>query len=226
MKLRKALFPFAVLVVAAIGSFVLVMTAPSVENVSPEKTLTTVRVIEAEKESVQLWVRSQGTVAPRTESSLVPEVSGIVVWVSPRLVSGGFFAQGEPLLRIDRRDYEMAIDRARAQVARAEGDAEYADSELARLQRLSKRQVASVSQLSSARRADRVMDASLAEAQVALRQAQYDLERTELRASFAGRVRDEHVDVGQFVSRGAGVATLYATDVAEIRLPIADSQLG
>ncbi|MEJ2087644.1 MAG: efflux RND transporter periplasmic adaptor subunit [Gammaproteobacteria bacterium] len=49
--------------------------------------------------------------------------------------------------------------------------------------------------------------------------------RTEIKAPFTGLVREESVDIGQFVSRGAAVATIYADDQAEIPLPIADRQL-
>lgn len=56
-------------------------------------------------------------------------------------------------------------------------------------------------------------------------QAERDLARTSLRAVFTGRVRDESVDVGQFVTRGAPIATLYAVDWAEVRLPVPDEEL-
>jgi multidrug efflux pump subunit AcrA (membrane-fusion protein) len=51
------------------------------------------------------------------------------------------------------------------------------------------------------------------------------VERCEIRAPFTGRVREERVDVGQFVSRGERIARLYAIDVAEVRLPISDDEL-
>ncbi|MCH2187722.1 efflux RND transporter periplasmic adaptor subunit [Myxococcota bacterium] len=163
--------------------------------------------------------------APRTESDLIPEVSGRVVWVSPKLVSGGFFDEDEPLLRIDDRDYAAALARAEADVARADSESQHAASELKRQQGLARSKANSRSQLSDALRADRVAQASLKAAQSQLGVAQRDLSRTEIRAPFEGRVRQEDVDVGQFVSRGTPVATLYATDFAEIRLPLADRQL-
>ena len=46
-----------------------------------------------------------------------------------------------------------------------------------------------------------------------------------IRAPYAGRVRDEDVDVGQFLSRGATIAQIYAMDYAEIRLPLPDEEL-
>jgi RND family efflux transporter MFP subunit len=71
----------------------------------------------------------------------------------------------------------------------------------------------------------RVAEAQLSDAKVALEQAEFDLERTEIRAPFTGLVSNERVDLGQFVSRGSSIATLYASGTVEVRLPIADHQL-
>ena len=225
MTRRQVWIPIAILGGAAFGAFLLIVTAPEVESVAPEQVVPMVRAIDTRPGDVVMQVRSQGTVAPRTESALVPEVSGPVVWVSPALVSGGFFREGEPLLRIDARDYEAALARARADVARAEGEAEHAVAELRRQEGLANRSANSASQLSNARRARRVADAALEAARVSAEQAERDVRRTEIVAPFEGRVRDEQVDVGQFVARGATVGTIYATDFAEIRLPLADRQL-
>lgn len=222
---KKLIVPALVLFVSCIGAFVLVETAPSVENKTPDRAITAVRVRNPQPQSVPMWVRSQGTVEPRTESALLPEVSGRVVWVSPSLVSGGFFEEGEALFRIEGRSYEMAVARAKANVARARGEVEFAADELARQQGLSDRNVASPAQLSEARRNDEVAKANLTDAIVGLEQAEWDVERTTVIAPYRGRVREESVDVGQVVSLGAPVATLYATDYAEIRLPVADHQL-
>ncbi len=222
---KKLLVPALVLLLSGIGAFILVATAPSVENVVPERATSAVRVRDAIPQTVRLRVRTQGTVAPRTESAVVPEVSGRVVWVSPALVSGGFFEEAEPLLRIERRGYEMAVARAKAGVSRAQSEVEFASDELARQQGLSARNVASPAQLSQARRSDGVAKANLTDAKVALEQAEWDLQRTEIRAPYRGRVREERVDVGQVVSPGGSIATIYAIDYAEIRLPVADHQL-
>jgi len=210
---------------AALGGLGLIASAPKVENVVPERIFPAVGVIDGHTRDVPLWVRSQGTVAPRTESTLVPEISGPVIWVSPSLASGGFFKEGEVLLRVDAEDYEAAVARARAEVARAEGEDEHAQAELRRQKGLARSNATSPSHLSNARRAARVRAAALDSARVALEQARRDLQRTTLTAPFEGRVREENVDMGQFVARGTPVATLYATDFAEIRLPIADRQL-
>ena len=55
--------------------------------------------------------------------------------------------------------------------------------------------------------------------------AERDLLRTRILAPFDGRVRSERVDIGQFVNRGTTIANIYATDYAEVRLPIHDEEL-
>lgn len=191
---RRALLPFAVLAAAALGAVLLLLSRPEVAHVTPERAPTVVRVIEPVPRDLAMLVRSQGTVAPRTESELVPEVSGPVVWTAPSLVSGGFFEAGEPLLRIDPRDYEAAVARARASLARAEGELDHARQNLARRRELSDKGIASPSQLEDAERTARVAEATREEARVTVEQAQRELARTEVQAPYTGRVREERVD--------------------------------
>jgi len=56
-----------------------------------------VRVMTVAPENLVLTVVARGTVAPRTESDIVAEVRGRVVWVSPDLVVGGIFEAGDAL---------------------------------------------------------------------------------------------------------------------------------
>jgi RND family efflux transporter MFP subunit len=221
----KVVLPVVVVIATVFGTVALLATGSRLNPVQPEAILTTVRIVEVLPEQVEMTVHSQGTAAPRTESDLVPEVSGKVVWISPKLVSGGSFEADETLLRIDDRDYKAAVGRARAALNRARAEDEHARYELQRLRSLEARQLASRSQMEDSLRTARIADANLHEARLVLEQAERDFARTEIRMPFAGLVRNEHVDVGQFVSRGNSIATVYATDLVEVRLPIADEQL-
>jgi RND family efflux transporter MFP subunit len=222
---QKFWMPLLIAALTVVGAFVIVATAPSVEFKEPARAIPTVRTISAETETHRHRVRTQGTVAPRSEADLVPEVSGRVVWIASSLAPGGYFKKGDPLLRLERRDFELAVKRQRAAVQRAQSEFEFASSEYERRQGLSDAGVASPSQLGEKRRTAAVAESNLVDAQAALEQAERDLERTEIRAPFDGRVREERVDVGQFVARGNPVGKIYATDYAEIRLPIPDHQL-
>lgn len=215
----------AVIAAGVVAAVVLYLTRPVLEPEQSERPLIAVRTVTATPGDVVLAVHSQGSVAPRTEAELIPEVSGRVVRVSPAMASGGRFAEGEVLLAIDDSDYRNAVGSAEAARLRMHAEAEFARFESERLQSLRARDLASRSQAENALRAHRVAEAALREAEVALERARLDLARTELRAPFAGRVRSERVDIGQAVNRGDKLATLYATDYVEVRLPIADRQL-
>lgn len=221
----KFVVPGVILLVCVFGAVTLLATSPRLEPSVPEPVATLVRVLEVQPQSVKLTVHSQGTVAPNTETELIPEVSGRVSWISPSLVNGGTFQEGEPLLRLEDQDYRSTLVRAQAALARAEAEHEHAAFELERTESLEAKQLASRSVLENAVRAQRVAEAVLRDAEAGLAQAERDLERTEMRAPFTGLVRREAVDIGQFVSRGTSVATLYASADAEVRLPIADRQL-
>ena len=222
---RKSLVAVVVIAVSLAITTILLVTSRQLAPSEPEAVAPTVRVVEVAPASVRMIVHAQGTVSPRTEADLVPEVSGNVVWISPNLVSGGYFEAGEPLLRIDDRDYRSNLERARAAVNRTTAEDEFARFELERLQEMEARRLISPSDVETGMRAARVAAAALDDARAALEQAERDLARTEVIAPFTGLVRAEQVDPGQFVSRGAPIARLYAVDYVEIRLPIADRQL-
>jgi RND family efflux transporter MFP subunit len=226
MKRRgRLLIPVLILVVGALGVALLVSRRPTIEPKPPLVQPPRVRVERVEPREVEFVVRTHGTVTPRSESSLIPQVSGPVVWVSPALASGGFFQQGEPLVRIERADHEVVVESARAAVARGESEHQRAKKELERQKRLADRSVASETRYDDASNAERVSRAVLREARAKLEKAERDLRRTELLAPYAGRVREESVDVGQFVTRGSAIAEIYAVDFAEVRLPIPDADL-
>ncbi len=107
--LSRIILPFVFVIISIFGAMTLMATAPVLEPNMPEPVATTVRVISAEPMSMQLTVTSQGTVAPNTESELIPEVTGRVVWMSPALVNGGYFNAGDELIRVDDKDYRTGV---------------------------------------------------------------------------------------------------------------------
>ena len=121
----KALLPAAVLVGSLVASAALVVARPVPEAQEAAEHRPMVAVVAAAPSALRMLVRAQGTVEPRTENELVAEVGGRLVWVSPALESGSFFAAGEVLARIEAADYEIARRagarraRTRAQPAQA-----------------------------------------------------------------------------------------------------------
>jgi len=213
--------------VAACGVVALLMwTRPRVSPKPPEFLPPLVRVLPVTVEPTQFWVRAQGTVEPKTESNLAAEVSGRIGEISPALVEGGFFAEGDVLARIEPSDYRVDVDRLRASLELRQAESELAERNLSRRSALAERGVASTADLDNSESQLRVAKAAEAQARAQLARAELDLRRTDLIAPFSGRVRKVHVDLGDFVDRGTPIALLYGTDVVEIRLPVPDQNLG
>ena len=221
----KWLAPLLVLGIALCVTGAMFALRESTPAERPELRAPLVEVVRAEPQTVRFRVAAQGTVEPRTESDLVAEVAGRIVWASPELASGGFFARGDTLVRIDPRDYQVALEGAQAALGRAESQLTLTTSTLERQRSMHERGISSQARMDDAVHAQANAQAGVGEARVAVRRAKLDLERTRIRALFAGRVREKRVDLGQFVGRGASVARVYSIDVAEVRLPVRDADL-
>lgn len=186
-----------------------------------------VDTITAEVESLNFTVTSQGTVRPRTETTMVAEVAGKIVSVSPNFIAGGFFRAGETLLQIDPSDYETGL--LRAQAALAARKAQLADQE-ARSEQAMKDWInlgreGEPSDLTLRKPQLAEARAAVQAAEAELKEAQRDLERTRIRLPYDGLVRSKMVDVGQFVSPGTPLGMTFSVDTAEIRLPLSGNDM-
>ena len=223
--IRTVLIPVLIVIFFLFGAVTIMATAPVLEPKTTTPIPISVRVQSVNPKTIQLKVHSQGTVMPSIQSQLIPEVSGKVVWTSDRLVSGGYVTEGQTLAKVDDLDYRNARDRAKAALERASAELQHAKFEYGRQESLVERNLTSRSALENSLRVYRVSQAAYDDARVNHEQAEENVRRTVLKAPFTGLVRSENVDIGQFVSRGQPIATLYATDMVEVRLPIADRQL-
>jgi RND family efflux transporter MFP subunit len=217
--------PLLVLVVGYLVTRALVWTQERPQPREPESTAPLVRLATAEPESIRYEVIAHGTVTPGTESDLVAEVRGRVVSVAPNFVAGAFFAGGDALLRLDDREYRIAVDRGRASLELRTSEWRLAVADVKRRRELSDRGAVSAAELEQFESRAAVAKASRDEARAALAQARLDLERTVLRAPFEGRVRTRDVDLGQFVSPGQKVGRIYAVEDAEVRLAVSTDDL-
>ena len=226
IRILQVLLPLVILAGAGVGALTMIWNRPPVETLAPVVALPGVRVHEVTLVDAPLTVISQGTVRPRTESQLVSEIDGRVIWVASSFAGGGFFEAGDVLVRVDPFDYEQALVNSRSQLAQArlrlaeeEAEAAVAQREWETLGRGDPQELAlRKPQLEDAR-------AAIAAAEASAERAVRDLERADLVAPYAGRVRAKDVDIGQYVRRGDTLATVYAVDFAEIRLALPDDEL-
>jgi RND family efflux transporter MFP subunit len=204
----------------------LVITKPVAEQRIPPEPVIEVETATLRPRSFTIVLDSQGTVSARTESSLIPQVSGEITRISDNFRDGGFFTEGESLMEVDSRDYRTSLTVAeanlaavRVRLAEEEAQTSQAQEDWARLGEgeAPTDLVLRVPQLALARANVKAAEARLAE-------AKRDLQRTRITAPYDGRVLRKNVDVGQVVSPGAVLAEVYAVDYAEIRLPLTTAE--
>jgi RND family efflux transporter MFP subunit len=230
--LLRILVPLLLIAASIGGAVVMLLTRPEAKEAEPELARLLVEVIEVNPGDVTVTVESRGTVAARTRTSLVSEVTGRILSVAEPFVAGGFFREGDVLLRIDPRNYETAVTQAEAAVARARTAVEqeralarYAKEDFDRARELAAVRGDQATALTLREPQLAQARAELASAEAALVQAREDLARTVLRAPYDGLVREKLADVGQYVNPGTPVAELFAVDYAEVRLPLTAEDL-
>lgn len=210
------------IVIIGVGiSWVLIMTKPKAAKKPRNILLPVVDVVTATTANYVVRIASQGEVIPSRRTSLAAEVSGRVVWVSPKLEVGERFAEGEVLLEIDRADYEAAEILAASDLAAAALilDQEQARSEQAKRDwealgggRKAGELVLRKPQLRSATKR---VDA----AQAGLDKAKRDVLRTKVRAPYSCQVKQTFTEKGSSLVAGGLVADLFSREF-ELRLPV------
>ena len=222
---KRVIAPALILAFSVVIFIGLINNQPTLKTTVKEPVPVAVRALDVRLAPMQLRVSSEGNVQPSVETKLVAQVAGEVIELSSSLVAGGNFSKGDILLKLDPRDYEIALSRSQATLSRAQAEQRFATEEITRIRSLYGDELASIAELQSAERLLAVANAASDDAAAAVKRASVDLERTVFTAPFNGRVRAEDVDIGQFLSKGAMIATLYDTDRLQVRLPLADAQL-
>ena len=222
--LRRAAWPVGI-GFAGIAIFALLqVTKPRpVPNIEPPRPVS-VEVAPAIRAASRPIVVAYGEVRPGVRTQLVAQVGGRIDSIAPAFIEGGEFAPGEVLLSIENTDYLAAVDERFARLAAAKVDLEQAvaDADVARKQLAGQKNPSplALKQPQVAR-----AEAAVKAAETALSLAQTNLERTQISLPFRGRVQSQSADLGQFVSPGKVLGTVFGTDVAEVRLALTDRQL-
>jgi len=221
---KKILIPLAVIAAGIVLMQLMILARRAPHKIAQEYQGPLVEVLEARRVRLRVDVLGTGTVRPRREAQIAPQVEGRIVKVAGNFIVGGYFRKGEILFEIERVDYELALEQRKADVARAEYDLATVESQ-ARVARLEWENLSNHGgaepnplvlfepQLKRAR-------AALASARAALEKARLNLERTIVHAPFDCRVRSETIDPGQFVRAGTPAGVVSGTGTAEIVVPL------
>ncbi len=223
----KYILPLLILAVAITVTYRMVNSKPVAFNRPDIEQVEVVDVEALKLVDHQIFVDSYGTIEPTTSGNLVAQVSGIVTWVAPNFESGRSFAKGDALVRIDSRDYEIEVTIAQAEVATAQlalneeiarSEQAFRDWKKINPNREATDLVLRKPQLASAQ-------AKLAAAEARLQKAQLNLSRTQINAPYDGYIIEKQTDLGQLISSNTPVASIFASDSLEVRLPVPSNRV-
>lgn len=225
---RTPWLPLFIVGAFALIIFLLITVKPQVKREhQPTNNGITVETLPLHKRPYQIILNSFGRIQPGIQSSLVAQVSGQIKWVSEQLREGGEFHQGDVLLRIDDRDYQVQVDIARAELASSKAalEEEISKSEQAQREWNSANLTTPATPFALRKPQLAAAQANLQSAQAKLNQALLNLQRTSIQAPYNGKVRSQSVDLGDVVNNNTVLANIFASDYAEIKLAIKNSEL-
>lgn len=178
-------------------------------------------------ETQRIEIVGSGAVSSQVDVQIIPQVQGRVDWLSAVMRPGGSFLKDEVLFRIEARDFELEVERRRAEVASARTNLQLEEAEGLAATREWEEITPGEPVPALVARKPQIRDrrAALASAQAQLARAQLDLDRTNFSLPFNGRVVSSNVELGQFMATGQSYGSVYSLDGLEVTVPLADKDL-
>jgi membrane fusion protein, multidrug efflux system len=187
-------------------------SVPAADPGSAARAVVEVATVSVQPVTVQSWI--PGSIVSRADARIASVIAGRVVWIAD---VGTRLAQGEPLARLDDTVSRLRVDDLRAQVARARAQHDVNSSQLDRFNRLAATQALSASQLEDARAQREMSNDDLTRAEAQLREAQYEIGQSVIRAPFPGVVSERFIQMGEYLQTGAATVRLVNTVDIEAR---------
>ncbi|MEE4114114.1 MAG: HlyD family efflux transporter periplasmic adaptor subunit, partial [Desulfobacteraceae bacterium] len=217
-----------IITIGIAGASYIKKTAPQAQKRPPERTVALVETQLLFPDNHEVNVAAMGSVVPAREITLKTRVPGEIQAIHPEFVEGGFIRAGERVLKIDAKDYELAIARDESAVTNAEYalkvEMGYQDVARQEWSLLYPERKANAQEEELALRKPHLAKArsDLAAARAELEQARLNLARTGIFAPFNAIVRSTHVNVGSQVSTQDPLAQLVGTDEywIQVSLPV------
>ncbi|MCY4485580.1 MAG: efflux RND transporter periplasmic adaptor subunit [Deltaproteobacteria bacterium] len=201
-------------------------TAP---DLTAEKGKPTVSVIEPKPTQQALTVRLTGNVRVEEQARVMSEVTGRVVWISPKFRNGGSIPANETFVRIDATEHELRVERAEMAVKAAEARVWVEKAGGEEDAKAFSRATPGAEVSDAVRRLPSIAEAEaeLAQARAVLKLAKLRLERTNISLPYDSRVLATELEVGEFVGparavvgRPTRLGTVYRTDAIRVRVPV------
>lgn len=189
---------------------------PSTKRGRPTPQARLVEVAPLARVTENVVIHAMGEVAPSQKAQIECQVAGKIMWINPKVIPGGILSTGDLIARIDKQDYEIALEQKRAELAQVQADEHL---EMGK-QAVARKEIEFLDQ--NAPKADQSLmlrqpqlekiKASLKDARAAVRKAELDLERTSVYAPFDCIVQSKELEIGALAAVGSPVASVYGTN--------------
>jgi len=174
--------------------------------------LPTVTAAQPLQKSITEWDEYTGRFTALETVEIRARVSGFID--SVHFQEGQIVKKDDLLFVIDQRPYQIAVEQAKADIERAQAKLDIGTQDVNRATPLLQDRTLTEREFDTRKSVQRDASGQLASANAALKQAQLNLEWTEVRAPIAGRISDKRVDAGNLISGGQTGATLLSVIVS------------
>jgi RND family efflux transporter MFP subunit len=224
------LFIFVILLVGGGLSVLLISTGPSTTPEEKENSAKIVQTIPVVPHTRSVAVSALGSVIPSRKVIIKPQVSGQVIDQSASLTIGGHVKAGDELIRIDSKDYELALAEVKSNLEQARFEREVESGRQVVAER-EWNEIQAELDMEEVNRSLVLREPHLRRAEALMRKATNDIEiaqlqlsRTVIEAPFNAMVVEETVEVGQLLSPGSEICELVGTDEfwIEVKVPFSD----
>lgn len=222
------LLTIGLLAAGAFGMQWLMDTKPEAKKAAPVVWTPSVKVVSLTEKNYTPVIQAEGEVEAATQTMLISEVAGAVVYISPRLEVGETINEGEIIIKVDDADYKTQVTSAKATLADAElvlaqeeARAVQAARDWEKLGRGGSATdlVLRKPQIKSAR-------ARIAAAAAAIEKAERDIAKTVIKAPYTCLVDRKFIDKGAYITMMGQIAEVSSQEEHEVRLPLSLNEVG
>ena len=224
----KKYLPYGIIIFSILIALILTISRRTPERTENIENAIMVKIQEIHRGNARVEINATGTVQASQKIDVIPQVGGSVTFLSEYFARGGFFKKGELMFAVDKTDYQLSLEKAKTDLAKAELDFQLikGQADVAREQWLKQSLnggdpsplVIYTPQLAYAK-------SKVKAAVAAIQQVEVNLQRTQVTAPFNCIIHTEKIDLGQFIKPNAVVAEIIGTDSAEIMVPLSLAEL-
>ena len=200
------------ILLASVGAMLMIWSLAADAQQAPPPA--PVEVAAAETLPMAATVLAPGTIVSRNDAAVAAEIAG-----SLRMVAevGDEVAAGDVIAAIDDSDLQLQLQYADATIRRLEASLKYMNSQLDRQRKLASQNIAARNELDQTESQRDMAAQELVQARIAREQTSLLIDKSRVRAPFAGRIVERYRDAGEYISVGGELVRLVDTDNIEVR---------